>query len=215
MPHDRQCPRYPCSECTPAVRDLSSHAVRLPLRLRDAHDGTGGSSTSVWIFRDYSRLHHRRGTAEKKTPQGDFCHSGAHARPTTELAEARRAFGFFETIHACITAGAQPRKDTARRLLPFQSPCKTHEGKISGDTAKVFVASVFDARRIADELSVPFLWQCCDTGIQPDWVEETLEDSAVTFRFPKSQNTGLDTASHFGRMFVPRLSKCRPERYIR
>ena len=46
-------------------------------------DGTGGSSTSVWIFRDYSRLHHRRGTAEKKTPQGDFCHSGAHARPTT------------------------------------------------------------------------------------------------------------------------------------
>ena len=181
--------------------------------------------------------------------------------PTTELAEARRAFGFFETIHACITAEAQPRKrhrketsaipepmqdprqnwrklderldfsrlftpaspqrhsrekDTARRLLPFRSPCKTHDGKISGDSAKVFVASVFDARRIADELSVPFLWQCCDTGIQPDWVEETLEDSAVTFRFPKSQNTGLDTASHFGRgIFVPRLSKCRPERYIR
>ncbi len=47
------------------------------------HDGTGGSSTSVWIFRDYSRLYHRRGTAEKKTPQGDFCHAGAHARPTT------------------------------------------------------------------------------------------------------------------------------------
>ena len=107
-------------------------------------------------------------------------------------------------------------QDTARRLLPFRSPCKTHDGKTSGDSAKVFVASVFDARRIADELSVPFLWQCCDTGNQPDWVEETLEDSAVTFRFPKSQNTGLDTASHFGRgMFVPRLSKCRPERYIR
>ena len=107
-------------------------------------------------------------------------------------------------------------KDTVRRLLPFRSPCKTHDGKISGDSAKVFVASVFDARRIADELSVPFLWQCCDTGIQPDWVEETLEDSAVTFRFPKSQNTGLDTASHFGRgMFVLRLSKYRLERYIR
>ena len=99
----------------------------LPCRsLCKTHDRTGGSSTSVWIFRDCSRLHHRRGTAEKKTPQVDFCHAGAHAKLTTELAEARRAFGFFETAHACITAGAQPRKrhrkETSAIPEPMQDP---------------------------------------------------------------------------------------------